>query len=43
VDFVALLEKKIGQIGSVLARDSDDECFFHKFIRNRAEGDRLLV
>ena len=42
MDFVALLEKKIGQIGSVLAGDSDNECFFI-MIYNRAEGDRLLV
>ena len=29
VNFVALIQKKFCQVGSVLAGDSDNECFFH--------------
>jgi hypothetical protein len=35
VNFVALFEKELGEVGSVLASDAGDECFFH--------GDRRVI
>ena len=38
VDFVALLEQQIGEVGAVLAGDAGDECFFHDWKVQRPDG-----
>jgi hypothetical protein len=30
MDFVAFVEKKVGEIAAVLSCDAGDECFFHE-------------
>jgi hypothetical protein len=35
VDLVAFVQKEVGEVGSVLAGDASDECFFHRFTIDR--------
>jgi hypothetical protein len=43
VDLVAFLEKKLGEIGAVLAGDSSDKSFFHIFVPVGSDPSKCLI